>query len=181
MGYTRDQVLGRGLRKRLVRLARDNAGMFPGEDLVDLGSIDAFLGLGLAQRAPNWYVFSNTPFPEDEGQDEPSNWEHRPLDLPELGFPETSLAAVVGAFLEGSFEPWGPKLADEIVRVLVAKGRVLFLVRRPSPRRSDLDPGLPTDALDQLLDAGLKRGSESRQMHLMDGSELHLLEATAPW
>lgn len=179
MGYTLEQILGRGLRKRLVRLVRDNAGMVPGEDLVDLHSIDGFLGLGLARRAPKWQIFSNHGMPETE-RDAPDNWEHTPLDLPGLPFEEDSMAAVVGAFLDGAFQPWSQDLIDEICRVLVPEGRILFLVRRPSPQASELDHGLPTDAVDRLLDAGLKRGSESRQMHLMDGSELHLLEATAP-
>ncbi len=179
MGYTQEQILGRGVRKRLVGLVRDNAGMVPGEDLVDLHSIDAFLGLGLARRAPNWHVFSNDPMPEGE-RTPPGNWERRALSPPELPFDEGSLAAVVGAFLTGAYEPWSPALADEICRVLAPDGRVLFLVRGPSPRVSDLEPGLPEDAVDTLLAAGLKRGKSARQMHLLDGSEVHLLDGTAP-
>lgn len=177
MGYTLDQILGRGVRKRLVGLVRDQAGMVPGEDLIDLHSVDAFLGLGLARRAPNWHIVANDPLPEEE-REAPGNWEHRAIDLPKLPFPDDGLAAIVGAFLEAPFEPWSKTLAEEACRVLAPKGRVLLLVRRPSPRTPDLDPGLPAEAVDQLEAAGLNRTSEGRQLHLLDGSEVHLLEGT---
>lgn len=174
MDLSREQLLGRAVRTRLVRLVRDHAGAFPGEEIFDLHSPGGFLAYGLARESPRWRVHAGV------GPTEASlpNLEPVELTLPELPFEDESLALVTAAFLDGPFAAWGGDLVSELDRVLLPKGRLLFVVRGPSSRAPGIERTLPDGARDELKDVGLLGVAQRRMFYLLDGSEIFLVEAT---
>ena len=174
MALTDEQLVGRGVRQRLVRMVRDSAGAFPGEEVLDLGSPDGFLARGLARESPRWTLYS------PEARSNEDNLVPVRLVGSRLPFADKQVAAAVAAFVDDRPSRLSAALVRDLYRVLAPRGRILLLGRSATSRAPDVQRTVPEEAAAWLTEAGFGRVANRRIMHLADGSEVSLLEATKP-
>lgn len=175
MPETEPRVLQEQVKDGIAAKIRIRAGRFPGDQILDLGSEDGFVGLAFAEAAEDWTVYAPQA-PEDA----PENLETVDLGADHLPFEDGQLAGVVGAYVTQAPEGWGPELAEELARVLVEEGRIQIAFRAPGPRSEPIARTLPDDAVETLTEAGFEHAMETKELELHDGSELRLLRAVKP-
>lgn len=164
-----------GLEPAIAERILMRAAVFPGGQVLDLGSRDGFLAAQLADHSPSWTLHAVTlpdPCPE--------NVEPADLEGPSLPFEDGELAGVVGAALDGPLEGFTPALCEELHRVMASDARICIAFRAPAARGDQRPRTLPEDATALLTEAGFEDAMETWERSLPDGSEVRQLRAVRP-